>query len=80
MIPTRTAPPLAVTPDCCSEWSSLIGGFYWFRMEDHPDVLAMPCVLAGNRRHRVNHCPSCGASCRGAVTTRDRVESAREGT
>ena len=69
---------LPVTEDCCAAWGSLIGLFGWFRLEtDAPDVLVMPCLVAQDKRWRVNHCPSCGASCRDAVVDRTRVEEAR---
>ena len=71
------APPLSFTKDCCTEWGSLIGGFYWFSLMDHPTVLAMPCLLSGANRHRVNHCPSCGKPCRNAVVDEARVLAAR---
>lgn len=69
--------PLTYTADCCAEWAALIGGFYWFSLEEYPEVLAMPCVLAGGNRHRVNYCPSCGKGCRSAVVARERVEASR---
>lgn len=57
------------TPPCCEVWSSLVPTFDWYRFDDFPELLAMPCVQDHNgQQWRINYCPSCGAPRRDAIT------------
>ena len=53
-----------VSPDCCEVWPEIAPTFEWYRFEDWPDLVCMPCIRVGNTSWRVNHCPSCGAEIR----------------
>jgi hypothetical protein len=62
------------TPDCCEAWPKMLAAFYWFRFDEEPDYVAMPCIQTSDL-WRVNYCPSCGAEVRGCIVRRDRVKT-----
>ena len=57
-----------ITRPCCDVWLPLVPTFDWYRLNDVPDLLVMPCLLdTQGQPCRVNWCPSCGADTRSAV-------------
>ena len=67
MTPDSPAPKIEPTPVCCDVWSDIAPSLVWFRFEDAPDLLAMPCIETRAGKMRVNYCPSCGAPMRGTI-------------
>ena len=58
---------------CCDSFKEFIPQFGWFKTEDR--VCLMPYIQCGEKKMRINHCPSCGKYVRDIQLPEDELLS-----
>ena len=58
---------------CCDSFIEFIPQFGWFKTEDR--VCLMPYIQCGEKKMRINHCPSCGKYVRDIQLPEDELLS-----
>jgi hypothetical protein len=65
-----TTNQLVPSPPCCEAWTDFAPSIEWFDVVDLPGTLVLPSIGF----HLIKHCPFCGASTHGRVTTRSALK------
>ena len=58
---------------CCDSFKEFIPQFGWFKTED--GFCLMPYIQCGEKKMRINHCPSCGKYVRDIQLSEDELLS-----
>lgn len=56
---------------CCDSFKEFIPQFGWLETDDR--VCLMPYIQCGEKKMRINHCPSCGKYVRDIQLTEDEL-------
>ena len=56
---------------CCDSFKEFITKFGWFKTDDN--ICLMPHIKCGEKRMRINYCPSCGKEIRDIHLSEDEL-------
>ena len=68
---SKTEQPCTIL--CCDSFKEFIPQFGWFKTDDR--VCLMPYIKSGEKKMRINHCPSCGKYVRDIQLSEDELLS-----